>query len=35
MPRGVYVRAPEIRKAMSDAHKGKSWGHHSDELKER
>lgn len=26
MPRGVYVRTPEIRKAMSDAHKGKPWG---------
>ena len=35
MPRGVYVRTPEIRKAMSDAHKGKSWGHHSEESKRK
>lgn len=35
MPRGVYVRTSEIRKAMSDAHKGKSWGHHSEESKRK
>ena len=35
MPRGVYVRTPEIRKAMSGAHKGKSWGHHSEESKRK
>lgn len=35
MPRGVYIRTPEMRKSMSEAHKGKSWGHHSEESKRR
>ena len=26
MPRGVYIRTSEMRKHISEAHKGKSWG---------
>lgn len=35
MPRGVYIRTSEMRKHMSEAHKGKSWGHHSEESKRK
>ena len=35
MPRGVYIRTAEIRKALSEAHKGKSWGKHSEESKRK
>ena len=35
MPRKVYIMTEAHKKALSEAHKGKSWGHHSEESKRK
>ena len=35
MPRKGYIMTEAHKKALSEAHKGKSWGHHSEESKRK